>query len=234
MDLLAVLAAVAAMAAVLWWLARANARDRAALARRLGLREVAGGAAERMRAPFRGRATQRVILEGRLHGVPAQVWLRTVRRADGHRAPARSQFTVLSVEVPGSTQRFRLSPARTGAVAAAIGADWPERPTGDAAFDRAFRLSSPAPEAAACFPPEVRARWLALREALGAPLGPAADADAAGRFATDLLTGTLVLDHGRLEYAAMGSVTPGLIEHLARAAPEVAALAQRLGAPAQA
>jgi hypothetical protein len=92
-------------------------------------------------------------------------------------------------------------------------------------------LSSPTPEAArACFTPEERERWLALRESLTAALGAQGGDSPLGRFAGDLLTGTLVLDRGRLEYAAMGTVNRGVVEHLARAAPEVVALAQRLGA----
>jgi hypothetical protein len=232
-DILIVAVVLAAMAAVLWWLARTNARDRAALAGRLGLHEVARGPTEALNDPILGRSTQSVILEGRLHGLPARVWLRTVRRPEGDGTRSRVSFTVLSFEVPGTSLRLRLSPARTGAIAAMFGDDWPGWLTGDPEFDQAYRLSTPAPEAAAAvFSPEVRQRWLALRAARSASFGDAADAGALGRLAGDLLVGTLVLDRGRLEYVMPGTVTPGLVEHLARAAPEVAAIALRLGATA--
>jgi hypothetical protein len=216
---------------LLWWLARVNARDRAALARRLGLHPVPRGVIERAPDPIVGWSMQTAILEGALHGLAVRVWMRTVRR-QGRRSPrAKRGFTVLSVEVPASALRFRLEPARTGALAAAFGGDWPRLLLDDPAFDQAFRLSTPTPEAArACFAPELRERWLALRESLIEPIGAQGGDTALGRFAGDLLTGTLVLDRGRLEYAAMGTVSPGVIEHLARAAPEVAALAKRLGA----
>jgi hypothetical protein len=227
---LLVLTLVAAAGLLLWWLVRVNARDRAALARRLGLREAPRGVIEQAPDPILGWSSQREILEGVLHGLPVRVWLRTVRR--GRRsAQSRRGFTVLSVDVPDTALRFRLEPARTGAVAAAFGGDWPRWLVDDPAFDQAFRLSTPTPEAArAFFTPDLLQRWLALREALTAPIGAQGADGALARFAGDLLTGTVMLDRGRLEYAAIGTVTPGVIEHLARAAPEVALLAKRLGA----
>lgn len=222
MNWLALLAGSALVIAALVALARANARDLASLARALGLEVVRDGATTSGPDPVLGTATDTVVLAGTLDGHPATVRARSVRRVGPRR---RSLFTVLSVPVPPGTPRLRLEPARTGAIAASIGGDWPGVLTGDDAFDRTFRLNAPdAAAALAVLDADLRARLLALRASRTAAL----PANALGRFAGDLLTGTFELDGGRLDYAAPGTPGAGVVAHLVAAAPCVTAFARRV------
>jgi hypothetical protein len=227
MDTLLVLVLAAGVAIALWALQRANARDRAALARTLGLAPIEGGVSVEGVHPVMGPCVETPLMHGALDGVQAAVLARTVRRMGRRNPKARSAFTVLRLRVPDSAPRLRIEPRRTGTVIAALGDPEPEVPTGDPAFDAAFLVTARRPhEALAFLAPEQRASLLALRAALA----PGMPDSAVGRFAGDLLVGTVEIGDGRLDYAAMGTPTPGLVAHLATAVPCTLALARRAGA----
>jgi hypothetical protein len=219
-----ILLCVLAAGAALWALHRANARDRTALAARLGLAEVARGAAERGVHPVMGPFVETPLMRGTLDGLDARVVQRTVRRYGLRNPRARSGFTVLRLRVPGTAPVLRVEPRRTGEMLASLCDGESEVATGDEAFDAAWLATSPRPDEARAFlSPDVRSALLALRASRthGLP------ATALGRFSGDLLVGTFEIGDGRLDYAAMGTPTPGMAEHLVAALPCAVALARR-------
>jgi hypothetical protein len=218
---------LAGLAIALAALYRANARDRAALARTLGLAPVARGRASESVHPVMGPCFETPLMRGTLDGVPAEVLARTIRRLGRRNPNARSAFTVLRLRVPTSAPRLRIEPRGTGTMLASLGEGEPEIATGDAGFDADWRVSGPRPaEALALLSPELRATLTALR----ASLAPGLPDSALGRFSGDLMVGTFEIGDGRLDYAAMGTPTPGLAAHLAAAVPCALALARRTGA----
>jgi len=227
MTAIGIVAVLGAMAAVLAWLHRANARDREALSARLGLAAVPRTPATRGVHPVMGPCFETPLLRGTLDGLDATVLQRTVKRRGLRNPNASAAFVVLRLRVPATTPALRVEPRRTGVMLASLGDEGaPEVATGDAAFDAAFLATAPDARAARAFLDDtVRARLLGLREALA----PGLPDSAIGRFAGDLRVGTLELVDGWLDYAAPGTVTPGLVEHLAVAAPVATALARRAG-----
>lgn len=96
MEILLFVAGTVAVLAGWWWLARKTAAEREALARALGLAPLPAGPGER-RAE-RGFEHQQRVAAGTLGGRPAELWIRSWRRAR-RAGPGPSIWTVLVLPI---------------------------------------------------------------------------------------------------------------------------------------
>ncbi len=171
-----------------------------------------------------GTYSQRVVLAGELHGFPALVLSRTVRRNPRN----RSHFTVLALELPAPAPfRLRLEPALTGKLQAAFGGDLPPVATGDAEFDRLHRVSA---DEAAAVPRVLDEPMRAALTAFRSGSAPGMPDNALGRFSTDLMAGTFAVEGRRVSCMLNGTPMPSQAGRLQAAARLLAELAQRLSA----
>lgn len=226
METLMALLLLAGFVAAIILLKRANDRDRARMAEALGLTLTNNGPAERGTDRVMGNYYQRAIMGGTFEGFPASVWSRTIYRVSRRSGKGRSHQTILSFhpEQP-MPSTICIEPARTGTFTALFGSDQPEQPTGDAAFDRLFRVSGSEPAfCARLLSPEMRSRLLGLRETRTGNLPD----HALGRLAGDLLMGAFVLECARAQYIMDGTPTGKAATHLVSAAPVLAALVRQV------
>lgn len=224
--MLTALIGLALFAAALVWLHRAKARDVDLCAAELGLRRVEGKVESRGRTP-EGLAFHELLwLRGTLDGLPADVAERRVRLPihDRYRRQRSSLFTVLSVSRPrASTRTFRLQPVGLmGGIENLMHEPPPAVPTGDAAFDAAYRLyAEDAGAAVLALTPELRQGILAVRASVAGPLPPSA----ASYFAAGLLLGTFEIGADRASYSVYGTPSRKIALHLKAVGPLLARLA---------
>lgn len=218
-----------AIAGVVYWLARANAKDRHRMAEILGLVVVPKGEQERGKDYTLGNFHQSLAMHGEMHGRPAGVWVRSVRRFTRHNSRNMSLQTVLAFDLKGeSPTSFRIEPALTGKLQSWFGGDQPAIPSGDLEFDRLFRFTSQDGAAAIrILTPEIRERLLAFRKAVA---GEMPDSDLA-RFSGDLMMGTFAIEGKRATYTVAGTPSEKIARHFAIAGPFLAEFADRVMKP---
>lgn len=216
MNLALVLLTLLAIAGVIYWLGRANAQDRRKMGAILGLEVIEKGPSERGEDHIMGHFHQSPFLRGELHGYPASVWLRSVRRTTRHNSNNQSIFTVLCFDLPQPSHvLFRIEPALAGKLQSHFGGDQPACPTGDAEFDTLYRFTSTDAEAGRDFlTPDMRRLLLAFRQKVTGDM----PAHAIGRFAGDLLLGTFSLEKHRVTYAVSGTPSEKIARHFQLAA----------------
>jgi len=205
---------IAAIAGGWYWLWRSNNQAQQRMASALGFEVVAQGAEERRPDPVLGRQYQRLIMIGNIEGRRAEVWSRIVYYRSRKR---QALATVLAMPLGLSGElRLRIQPARLGQMLAFFGNDQPYIPTGDAEFDRVFRVTSTDAETAArLLTPELRSELLAFQRQITGDMPDSA----AGRVAGEFLMGAFELEPGRISYAVPGTASERVAGHLKLAAP---------------
>lgn len=216
MNVALVLLSMLAIAGILYWLGKANAQDRRKMGAILGLEVIEKSPSERGEDPIMGHFHQSAFLRGELHGYPASVWQRSVRRTTRRNSNNQSLFTVLCFDLPAPSEvLFRIEPALAGKLQSHFGGDQPARATGDAEFDKLFRFTSTDPEAGRVFlTPEMRRLLLDFRKKVTGEMPE----HALGRFAGDLLLGTFSLERHRMTYAVSGTPSEKIARHFQVAA----------------
>lgn len=221
-TLLLFLAGCAGIAAAWWWLARANARDRQALALALGLEPVEGGS-PRHRSD-RGHEREVPVARGHREGRAIELVARTLRPRRSARR-AGSAWTVLALPLRDTAPaRLLVEPRVRAAILDAASGPLPEVETGDPAFDAVFRVA--ATDAAAVprlLDAELRAALLDLRTRVSG----ARDAGTAAQLADTAALGALELEADRVTLALRGTPMPHLAAPLATALPILERLANR-------
>lgn len=223
MEILVVVAGTVAVLAGWWWLARETAAEREGLARALGLAPSPAGSGER-RAE-RGFEHRRRIAAGTLGGRPAELWIRSWRRAR-RAGPGPSIRTVLVLPITdrGGAPRLRVEPRSRASVLDAWFGPSAEVATGDPAFDEVFRVASgDAATAAALLDAELPRGLLAWRRRF---VG-AAGSGAAQKLVDAAAGAVLEVEPGRILWAVPGSPKPALEEKLRAALPFLQALARK-------
>jgi hypothetical protein len=215
-----------AIAGILYWLARANSKDRQRMAEILGLTVLPKGEQERGKDYTLGQFHQTLAMHGEMHGHPAGVWLRSVRRFTKHNSKNMSLQTVLAFDLEGDcTTAFRIEPALTGKLQSWFGGDQPAIPSGDPAFDRLFRFTSQDGNAAIrILNPEMRELLLAFRKAV---VGEMSDT-ALERFSGDLTMGTFAVEGNRATYTVPGTPSEKIARHFEMAGGFLAEFAGRV------
>jgi hypothetical protein len=219
---------IIAIVAVLVWLYKASDKGIADCSAILGL--------PRVPAPVHSSGTssegfyfyQSLYLKGSLEGVPAELAVRNVKhrktRTGRH---AGSHFTVLTLlpTQPLGTS-FRLQPAgMMGVIEELQHGAHITAPTGDAAFDAAFRLyTTDAPGAVAVLTPDMRRDLLAFRDHVAGPLPD----NVAGKMASAFVLGSIEVEPGKVLYSLYGSPSLKIATHLQHVVP----LLVRLSKPA--
>ncbi len=219
--------AVIVMAAVLFWLFRQNAADIDAAASTLGLRRAATRVTTRGTSAEGFAYVETTLLEGTIAGTPAALSVRTVKRRQNKYRRHGSEMTVLTLR-PGRPMvlRVRLQPA--GMLESL---EWLQKgeppetvPTGDPAFDAAYRLyASDAAVARAVLTTDLRRDILALRERVAGPM----PSGAASGMAAGLLLGTFDVEPDAARYVVYGSPTAAVAAHVHAAVPLLLRLAGR-------
>ncbi|NJM37435.1 MAG: hypothetical protein HC845_05980 [Akkermansiaceae bacterium] len=213
-------------AAALYWLAQANTKDRQTMAEILGMVVVQKGEEERGKDYVLGNFRQSLAMQGEMHGRPAGVWVRSVRRFTKHNSKNMSLQTVLAFDLKGESQTaFRIEPALTGKLQSWFGGDQPVISSGDPEFDRLFRFTSQDSSAAIqILNPEMRNQLLAFRKAV---VGDMPNSDL-GRFSGDLMMGIFAVEGNRATYTVAGTPSEKIARHFAMAGPFLAEFAERL------
>lgn len=200
-----------AIAGAVYWLGQSNAKDRQQMAEILGLVVVPKGEQERGNDYTLGYFHQTLLMRGELHGHPAGVWLRSVRRFTKHNSKNMSLQTVLAFELQRECKiSFRIEPALTGQLQSWFGGDQPSIPSGDPEFDKGFRFTSQDANAAMqMLTPEIRGLLLAFRKGV---VGELPDS-ALGRFSGDLMMGTFAVEGTRATYSVAGTPSEKIAKH---------------------
>ena len=90
-----------------------------------------------------GHFHQTLAMCGEMHGHPASVWVRSLRRLTECNAKNTSLQTVLAFVLKGAhAKAFLIEPAMTGKLQSWFRGDQPALPSGNAGFDRLFRFTS--------------------------------------------------------------------------------------------
>jgi hypothetical protein len=214
------------LALVVRQLARANARDRQRMADALGLTVVRDGRQEAGRDPVRdaGHRWQQLLLDGALLGRAAEVWTRRWRYARGVGDSGGNNQVVLALVLTRESPVRLLVESRTlGGLHGALLGGWDEVATGDAAFDRTFRVTATdAALARAVLSAEVRT---VLSAAWSSIAGGLPDTGA-GRLSTALLAGTFEVEPHRVSHAVSGTPRPAVSAAFRQTAPVLARLAE--------
>ena len=205
--------------AVLVWLYKASDKGIADCSTILGL--------PRVPAPVHSSGTssegfyfyQSLHLKGTIEGVPAELALRNMkRRKTLVGRPQGSHFTVLTLfpSQPVGTS-FRLQPAgMMGVIEELQHGAHITAPTGDAAFDAAYRLyTTDAPGALAVLTPAMRRDLLAFRDAVAGPLPD----NLTGKMASAFVLGSIEVEPGKVLYSLYGSPTAKIATHLKQVVP---------------
>jgi len=210
------------------WLYLAKSRDIDRAASLLGLSRVKEKVESRG-TTAEGLAFHELLwLTGTLEGMPAEVAERRLRLPinDTFRRQRSSHFTVLRLD-GGAEQApgFRLQPVGLMGGLESLLQETPAiTPTGDPAFDSAYRLYADQGSAAILrLTPELRQAILAMRAKVAGKL----PASAAGYLASGLLLGTFECEAGRASYTVYGTPNRKIAEHLREVAPLLARLAGR-------
>lgn len=221
-QILLLLLGFAGIAAAWWWLARANARDRRALALALGLEPVEGGV-PRHRSD-RGHEREVPVARGHRDGRPVELCSRSLRpRRSARRAGSSWTVLALALRAPASA-RLLVEPRVRAAILDAVSGPLPEVETGDPAFDTAFRVAATDPAAVPrLLDAELRAALLDLRTRVSGARG----AEVAARLADTAVLGALELESDRVTLALRGTPMPHLAGPLASALPILERLAAR-------
>lgn len=214
------------IAGAVYGLAQANFKDRQRMAEILGLAVLPKGAQETGEDDTLGHFHQTLAMCGEMHGHPACVWVRSVRRLTQSNAKNTSLQTVLAFDLKGANARaFRIEPAMTGKLQSWFGGDQPALPSGDAEFDRLFRFTSQDANAAKkILTPEMRRLLLAFRQGV---VGDMPDSSL-GRFSGDLLMGTFAIEGSRATYTVSGTPSEKIAKHFEMAARFLAEFARRV------
>ncbi|MCC7106843.1 MAG: hypothetical protein IT307_17050 [Chloroflexi bacterium] len=221
---MAVLIGLVLFAAALYGLFRLKQKDIAESAAVLEL-AVSKGAQSKGRMSEGWEFHEGVVAQGTLEGVPAVLSSRMIKGIVAPKANRSvTQFTVLSLQAKApASLSLRLQPAGVTRLAEQLTQGAPVVvPTGDAAFDEAYKLYSDNPAAAiAAIGPDVRAAMLGLYAAsgVGRPGTPA------NYLASASLLGTFEIAPDRSVYYVFGSPTKKVAEHIKAAAPILARLA---------
>lgn len=221
-TLLLLLAGCAAIAALYWWLAWANARDRRALAAALGLEPVEV-AAPRQRAE-RGFERELLVARGDRAGRAVALSVRSLRATRAARRMG-SSWTVLALSLhEPALARLLVEPRVRAAILDAVSEVPPEVTTGDRAFDAVFRVTATD---AALVPQLIDAELRGALLDLRARLSGARDAGTAARLADTTVFGALELEADRVTLALRGTPMPHLAGALLNALPILERLAAR-------
>ncbi len=226
MEVLFVLLMLLVLGGVVVWLYRANAADLQKLEEQLGLAVIPKGETESGPDPVMGTYWQQAVLAGELHGFPAVVMRRNVRRTSRYNNKNSSLFTVLALELPAPTPfRLRVEPALTGQWQAFFGGDLPAVTTGDVSFDQSHRVATDDAEAALRLLDEpIRAMLMAFRGGSA----PGMPDHFLGKLSADLMTGVFAVEGRRVSFTISGTPTARLGDRLQMAARLLAEMARRL------
>ena len=217
--------------AVLVWLYKASDKGIADCSTILGL--------PRVPAPVHSSGTssegfyfyQSLYLKGSLDGVPAELAVRNVKRRKTMAGrPQGSHFTVLTLlpTQPVATS-FRLQPVGLmGVIEEFQHGAHITAPTGDAAFDAAFRLyTTDASGALAVLTPDMRRDLLAFRDRVAGPLPD----NIAGKMTSAFVLGSIEVEPGKILYSLFGSPSAKLATHLKQALPLLLRLTRPSSSP---
>ena len=226
MEPVIVIIGLLVIAGVVYGLAQANVKDRQRMAEILGLAVLPKGAQETGEDDTLGHFHQTLAMCGEMHGHPACVWVRSVRRLTQSNAKNTSLQTVLAFDLKGANAKaFRIEPAMTGKLQSWFRGDQPALPSGDAEFDRLFRFTSQDANAAErILTPEMRRLLLAFRQGV---VGDMPDSSL-GRFSGDLLMGTFAIEGSRATYTVSGTPSEKIAKHFEMAARFLAEFARRV------
>ena len=212
--------------AALVWLYRSKQTDVAACAAALGLEQVSDTIERRGDTPEGLAFYDLLRARGTVAGRSADVWERTVRRPVDvkFRKSRGSILTLLELapaRLPAAT--FRLQPAGAMGVVEDLMKGTPTaHATGDAAFDRAFRLyAEDAASALAVLTPALRSDIMAFRRSVAGDL----PASGVGNLAAGTVLGSFVIAADRVSYGAFGTPSATIGSHLRQAAPLLTRLA---------
>lgn len=220
------LTGIVVLAAVLVWLYRSKQSDVAACAAALGIARVSDTVERRGETP-EGLAFHDLLRgRGTVAGCDAALWERQVRRPVDvkYRKSRGSSLTLLELTLtrrPDAT--FRLQPAGSMGFVEQLMKSVPTAiATGDAVFDEAFRLyAEDAATALVVLTPAVRDDIMAFRRSVAGDL----PVSGAGNLAAGNILGSFVIDGDRVSYAAFGTPSSKIGEHLRQAAPLLVRLA---------
>jgi hypothetical protein len=224
-TLLVFVLGIAVIVGLFVWLGRANTKDRVAMASVLGMSLEDKGPVESGDDPVRGRGYrfQQRFLTGAFEGYPASVWQRNFRLSKQTPRKRSSEFTVLSLDLPGSVKSPLLIESKVlGDMQAALLGGWETIALGDESFDQFFRVSSPDPlQARTLVTPALQKQLVALHESAGGsmPHNPAATLSKA------LLVGAFEVIDSRVSYCVRGTPNPAISESFKHASLALTTLA---------
>ncbi len=210
----------------LWyWLSQLSRKAEGECIALLGLSAVSRGAQTRGQSAEGLDYVERVIADGSLHGVAAQLSSRNIRSDRVARAKRdRGAFTVLSMQL----SRPPPAPLRLQPAGVARAAEWflgrPPDPvlTGDAEFDLAWHLYATHPEAAIlAVDASLRVELMRLHRLI-LPAGPSG---VSNKLASGLLLGSFELTETVARYYVVGTPSTQTGERLKLAEPILARLA---------